>query len=99
MKGYNAIKTYAMFLVVLIYRSMFLDFIHLGPSHYMLHFHFDDGVGVVPKKVISRLEIPSVGETCVVKWSDGKDYEATVKAMGRYCTRKGGVLLFVCCHS
>ena len=68
----------------------FFAFTRSGPSHYLLHFHFDDCVGVVPKKVILRPEIPSVGETCVVKWSDGKDYEATVKAVGKDCTRRGG---------
>ena len=63
----------------------------------MLHFHFDDCVGVVPKKVILRPEIPSVGETCVVKWSDGKDYEATVKAVGKDCTRRGGGRYYCLC--
>ena len=82
-------------------RSMFFfTFTRSGLSHYLVHFHFDDCVGIVPKKVILRPEIPSVGETCVVKRSDGKDYEATMKAMGKDCTRKGegGVLhvLFVC---
>ena len=54
------------------------------PTHVLLHFAADDTVGVVPVKRIihpSPLEV-CVGCDCRVKWSDNRQYSATVLNMG-----------------
>ena len=55
----------------------------VGPSHYVVHFDEDDCIARIPRKSMVRPSMPSVGDTCSVKWSDGVEYTATVLAMGK----------------
>ena len=61
-------------------------YVHVGPSHYLVHFKDDDSIASVPKKLLLKPSAPSVGDACVVRWSDGVEYDATVVAMGKAIT-------------
>ena len=55
----------------------------IGPSHFVVKFVIDETICVVPRKNIVSSSVPSVGDDCEVKWSDGEILTAVVMAAGK----------------
>ncbi|KAL5517639.1 hypothetical protein EMCRGX_G003222 [Ephydatia muelleri] len=53
-------------------------------THALVHFLSDDTIVIVPLKRVTQVdnEVLKEGVNCLVKWTDGVQYEATVKAIG-----------------
>eukprot|EP00731_Ephydatia_muelleri_P006851 Em0003g1099a len=53
-------------------------------THALVHFLSDDTIVIVPLKRVAQVdnEVLKEGVNCLVKWTDGVQYEATVKAIG-----------------
>ena len=57
------------------------------PSHFLVKFHVDETLCVIPKKNLvdpTHLHV-QVGGSCSVKWNATEVLEATVMAMGEEC--------------
>ena len=63
---------------------MLLALFTIGPTHAIVHFDSENSKAVVPLKKIkfNDSEVPNVGNSYSVKWTDKKTYLATVEALG-----------------
>ena len=62
----------------------FFSYIDLASTHALVHFLSDDTIVIVPLKKVKQIdnEVLREGGKCRVKWTDGVEYDATIKAMG-----------------
>ena len=66
--------------------SFSVEVIHVAitePSHFVVKFLVDETVCVIPRKNVVSEIVPSVGDKCDVKWSDGDILTATLLAAGK----------------
>ena len=55
------------------------------PSHFLVKFHVDETLCVIPKKNLVDPTHLQVGGSCSVKWNATEVLEATIVAMGEKC--------------
>ena len=55
-----------------------------GPTHLVVRFNIYEAVCIVPWKKLVSPTIPSVGDSCEVKWSSGEILAVFALATGEY---------------
>ena len=82
------------------YHTFNPQLLFIASTHALVHFLSDDTIVIVPLKRVTQVdnEVLKEGVNCLVKWTDGVQYEATVKAIGKQQTfaKQPRAYIFVC---